>query len=226
MTRQERWSCFKFSAAPTHFALQREKYDSVKKKCQCLYSILVITHSKKKKKGGGAIWKQFWIVQKTFLFPLTTVFLTIDLCRVWMAFPRILGCHCCSRTELFNSACQCCFRPRLLGETFKTIAVSSLSCTFQNSGPLLHSWLKKHCKGQSVISKWSLNLFLFSKLWGVFNTFTGWVSQEKTATIRPDPQNLTAYNTLKQSKLFLLHCCTLVVHSDKDLRGIQQKQEK
>lgn len=189
MTRQERGSCFRFSTAPTHFALQREMYDSVK-----IVSVSVLHFGnnllQEKKKRGGGIWKQFGIVQKPFLFPLTTVFLTIDLYRVWMAFPRILGCHCCSWTELFNSACQCCFRPCFLGEAFETN------------------------KGKSVISRWSLNFCIFSKPWGVLNTLTGWLSQQKTATIRPGPQNLTAYNTLKQPELFLSHCCTLVVHPD------------
>lgn len=85
-----------------------------------------------------------------------------------MAFPRILGCHCCSRTELFNSAWQCCFRPRLLSEAFETIAVSSLSHTFYTADRSIQPTEKKHCKGQWIISKWSLNLFVFSKPWGVF----------------------------------------------------------
>lgn len=78
---------------------------------------------------GGNL-EAIWDSTENLFFPFTTVFLTIDLCTVWMAFPRILGCHCCSLTELFNSARRCCFRPRLLSEAFHTIAVSSLSHTF------------------------------------------------------------------------------------------------
>lgn len=58
MTRQERGSCFRFSTAPTHFALQREMYDSVK-----IVSVSVLHFGnnllqEKKKKGGDleAIW--------------------------------------------------------------------------------------------------------------------------------------------------------------------------
>lgn len=54
MTQQERESCFRFSAAPTHFVLQREKYDSVK-----IVSVSVFHFSnnllqeKKNVKGGS-----------------------------------------------------------------------------------------------------------------------------------------------------------------------------
>lgn len=65
-------------------------------------------------------------VKPIFPFPLTKVILTIDLLKAWMAFPSILGCHCCSQTELFNSVCQCCFRPHLLGKALKTITLCSL----------------------------------------------------------------------------------------------------
>lgn len=81
MTRQESGSYFRFSAAPTHFALQREKYDSVKIVSVSVFHFGNNSLQEKKRRGGG-IWKQFRIVQKTFLSPLTTVFLTIDLCRV------------------------------------------------------------------------------------------------------------------------------------------------
>lgn len=95
----------------------KEKCMILLKWCQCLQSILVITCFERKER----IWKQFVTVQPSFPFPLTKVILTIDLSRAWMAFPSILGCHCCSQTELFNSVRQCCFRPRLLGKALKLL---------------------------------------------------------------------------------------------------------
>lgn len=89
----------------------------------------------------------------------------------------------------------------------------------------LYSWLKKHCKGQWIISKWSLKLFVFSKQTCSSVDYCSRKLQPSDQT----PQNLTAYDTLKWSELFLSHCCALVVHPDmiwKRPQGIKHEQEK
>ncbi len=116
MTWRERGPCFRFRRLPTHSALQSEKYDSAK-----MVSVSALNFSNNLLGEEESIWKQFVMVQPSFLFPLTKVILTIDLSSAWMAFPSILGCHCCSQTELFNSVRQCCFRPRLLGKAIKLL---------------------------------------------------------------------------------------------------------
>lgn len=113
---QESGPCFRLRRVPTHFTLQREMYDSAK-----MLSVSALNFGNNLLREKERIWKQFVIVRPSFLFPLTKVILTIDLSSAWMAFPSFLGCHCCSQTELFNSARQCCFRPRLLGKALKLL---------------------------------------------------------------------------------------------------------
>lgn len=113
---QERGPCFRFRRVPTHPALQRETYESAK-----MVSVSAVNFGNNLLREKERIWKQFVTVQPSFLFPPTKVVLTIDLSMAWMAFPSILGCHCCSQTELFNSVLHCCFSLCLQGKALKLL---------------------------------------------------------------------------------------------------------
>lgn len=139
VTWQEKRPCFSFKRVATHSILQREMYDSAK-----MVSVSALNFGNNLLRERERIWKQFVIVQPSFLFSLTKVILTIDLSSAWMAFPSILGCHRCSQTELFNSVRQCCFKPCLLGAALKLLLYGHTFTT--------------------LLEQWAFLLFLYCRL--------------------------------------------------------------
>lgn len=116
VTWLESGPCFWCSRVTTHSTLSRAMHDSAK-----MVTVSAPNFGNNLLGQKETVWKQFVIIQPSFLFPLTKVILTIDLSSAWMAFPSVLGCQWCSQTELFNSVRQCCFRPHLWGKAFKLL---------------------------------------------------------------------------------------------------------
>lgn len=112
------------SRVTTHSTLSRAMHDSAK-----MVTVSAPNFGNNLLGQKETVWKQFVIIQPSFLFPLTKVILTIDLSSAWMAFPSVLGCQWCSQTELFNSVRQCCFRPHLWGKAFKLLLYAHSSNT-------------------------------------------------------------------------------------------------
>lgn len=124
VTWLESGPCFWCSRVTTHSTLSRAMHDSAK-----MVTVSAPNFGNNLLGQKETVWKQFVIIQPSFLFPLTKVILTIDLSSAWMAFPSVLGCQWCSQTELFNSVRQCCFRPHLWGKAFKLLLYAHSSNT-------------------------------------------------------------------------------------------------